>query len=227
MEPTVHDVLAFHRVDRAAYEHLLSLGAGSRPARDAVALLMWLHRRAGVDAVPRVPALVRTPAAAARLAAEARAVFLRGAPPVPPLLLSRLCGGEADDPDDGYCGGHPRGRGPWWLLAPGGQADADAARRGVAEVLGGVGALVFDDRLHAILRRHEAEDGGALPAELATPYRLRGGAPVRAAAPKEETEDGRSLFITFSKGFPLMREEVEEFFTEYVATTLQASSANH
>jgi hypothetical protein len=86
---------------------------------------------------------------------------------------------------------------------------------------------VFDDRLHAILRRHEAEDGGALPAELATPYRLRGGAPVRAAAPKEETEDGRSLFITFSKGFPLMREEVEEFFTEYVATTLQASSANH
>ena len=39
MEPTVHDVLAFHRVDRAAYDHLLSLGAGRRPARDAVALL--------------------------------------------------------------------------------------------------------------------------------------------------------------------------------------------
>ncbi|XP_072151397.1 uncharacterized protein [Setaria viridis] len=209
MEPTVHDVLAFHRVDRAAYEHLLSLGSGSRPARDAVALLMWLHRRAGVDAVPRVPALVRTPADAARLAAEARAVFLHGAPPVPPLLLSRLCG-EADV-DGG--GGHPRG-GPWWLLAPCGQAAAaaEAARRGVAEVLGGVGTLVFDDRLRAILRRYEEDGGdGALPAELAAPYRLRGGAPVRAAALEE---DGRSLFITFSKGFPLTREEVEEFFTE-------------
>jgi hypothetical protein len=81
---------------------------------------------------------------------------------------------------------------------------------------------VFDDRLHATLLRYEEGGGtGALPAELATPYRLRG-ASGRAAAPPEEDEDGRSLFITFSKGFPLTRVEVEEFFTEYVATTLKA-----
>ena len=213
MEPTVHDVLAFHRVDRAAYDHLLSLGAGRRPARDAVALLMWLHRRAGVDAVSRVPALVRTPAAAARLVGEARAALLHsaGAPTTTPPLLSLLCGeAAAADP----CVRRP-------LLATCGPA-AEAARRGVAEVLGGVGALVFDDRLHATLLRYEEGGGtGALPAELATPYRLRG-ASGRAAAPPPEEEDGRSLFITFSKGIPLTRVEVEEFFTEYVATTLKA-----
>ena len=49
MDPTVRDVLAFHRVDRAAYERLLSLGAGRQPARDTVALLMWLDRSAGAD----------------------------------------------------------------------------------------------------------------------------------------------------------------------------------
>ncbi|CAN6227753.1 unnamed protein product [Urochloa humidicola] len=205
MEPTVHDVLAFHRVDRAAYEHLLSLGAPRRAARDAVSLLMWLHHRAAgaADAAPRVPALVRTPAAAARLLAEARAVLLLhgpcAAPVPPPQLLLLLCGGEEDAAD----GDDPRARRLLDLLAA-----AEAARRGVAEVLGGVGALVFDDRLHAILRRHEegGGGGGALPEELAAPNRLRA-----AAAPEEE---GRSLFITFSKGYPLTREEVEEFFTE-------------
>jgi hypothetical protein len=41
-----------------------------------------------------------------------------------------------------------------------------------------------------------------------------------AAAEEEDDEDGgggRSLFITFSKGFPLTRDEIEGYFTEYVA----------
>nr|CAB3484231.1 unnamed protein product [Digitaria exilis] len=208
MEPTVHDVLAFHRVDRAAYEHLLSLGAGRLPARDAVAFLMWLHRSAGVDAAPRMPALARTPADAARLVAEAHATLLHGAaagaPPPLLLLLSCACG---EDDDDGA-----RAR---RFLASG--CGGGAARRGVAEVLAGVGAVVFDDRLNAILRRYEeggGGDGGALPAELAAPYRLCAAAARAAAAAPEVEEEGRSLFVTFSKGYPLTREEVEEFFTE-------------
>jgi hypothetical protein len=226
MEPTVHDVLTFHRIDRAAYERLLALGAGRQPARDAVALLMWLHRRAcaRVDVVARVPALVRDPASAALLVAEARAV-LDGAAcfsgTITPIL-SCLCG--EDDV-----------RLRRLLLASSCGSPADAPKRGVAEVLGGVGALVFDDRLHALMRRHD-EDGGAgggavLPAELATPCcrRIRCDTTSPAEAQdQEEEEDDRSLFITFSKGFPLTREEIIGFFTEYVASSsLEAVSYSH
>ncbi|KAJ1270508.1 hypothetical protein BS78_06G057200 [Paspalum vaginatum] len=198
MEPTVHDVLAFHGVDRAAYEHLLSLGAGRHPARDAVALLMWLHRGAGVDAVSRVRALVRTRSAAARLVAEARTVLLLGAASCADAETALLLSCACSDGDDSS-------RVRRFLASRG---TADAPRRGVVEVLGGVGALVFDDRLHAILRRYEEDGGGGfLPEELAAPYRLCGAAAV-------QEQDGRSLFVTFSKGFPLTREEIEEFFTE-------------
>jgi hypothetical protein len=190
--PTVRDVLAFHRVDRAAYEHLLSLGAGPQPARDAVALLMWLDRSVGADAVASVCLQVRTPADAARLVSDALA-----SSPGTPLPVCGGCGGAVASGSRRFLHLVPRG--------------ADT-RRGVADVLGGVGALVFDDRLHALLRRHE-EGGGALPPELAAPY--RGGRGDDGAA--EEDGGERSLFITFSKGFPLTREEIEGYFTEYVA----------
>jgi hypothetical protein len=202
--PTVRDVLAFHRVDRAAYERLLSLGAGRQPARDAVALLMWLDRSVGADAVASVCLQVRTPADAARLVSDALAVLhgvawprLQGASsPGTPLPVCAGCGGAVAAGARRFLDLVPRG--------------ADL-RRGVADVLGGVGALVFDDRLHALLRRYDEGDG-ALPPELAAPYRGR-----RDEEEEEDDGGGRSLFITFSKGFPLTREEIEGYFTEYVA----------
>ncbi|TVU13847.1 hypothetical protein EJB05_37278, partial [Eragrostis curvula] len=216
MEPSVHDVLTFHRIDRAAYDRLVALGAGRQPASDAVALLMWLHRRAcaRVDAAARVLALVRDPTSAALLVAEARAV-LDGAAFACAMtmtttttsatpLISCLCG--EDD---------ARVR-RFLLLLASCAADVDAPRRGVAEILHGVGALVFDDRLHALMRRHEEDGCGELPAELAAPYRrCCSTSAAAAAAAAEEEEDGRSLFITFSKGFPLTREEIIDFFTQY------------
>ncbi|TVU13841.1 hypothetical protein EJB05_37272, partial [Eragrostis curvula] len=220
MEPSVHDVLTFHRIDRAAYDRLVALGAGRQPASDAVALLMWLHRRAcaRVDAAARVLALVRDPTSAALLVAEARAV-LDGAAFACAMtmtttttsatpLISCLCG--EDD-----------GRVRRFLLLASCATDVDVPRRGVAEIVHGVGALVFDDRLHALMRRHEADGGGELPAELAAPYRRCCRMSSLAAAAKEE-EDGRSLFITFSKGFPLTREEIIDFFTHtYFIVALQ------
>ncbi|KAF7008893.1 hypothetical protein CFC21_023544 [Triticum aestivum] len=191
MEPTVRDVLAFHRVDRAAYEHLVSLGAGRQPARDAVALLMWVHHSVGADAVASVCHEVRTPADAARLVSDALAVLHGVAWPRPRPFLAGGCGGAVAADARPFLAG---------LVTGGG-----GARRGVAGVLRGVGALVFDDRLQALLRRHEKE-GGPVPAELAAPY-LAGDA-------DEEGEGGRSLFITFSKGFPLTREEISAYFTE-------------
>ncbi|KAE8806934.1 hypothetical protein D1007_16796 [Hordeum vulgare] len=138
MEPTVRDVLAFHRVDRAAYEHLLSLGAGRQPARDAVALLMWLHHSVGADAVASVRLEVRTPADAARLVSDALAVLHGVAWPRPQRQgagMPRVCAG---------CGGVVAADARPFLagLVPGGGADP-RARRGVAEVCGASGRWCF------------------------------------------------------------------------------------
>lgn len=44
IEPNVRDVPAFHRIGRTTYERVVSLStADGQPARDAVALLVWLH----------------------------------------------------------------------------------------------------------------------------------------------------------------------------------------
>jgi hypothetical protein len=74
----------------------------------------------------------------------------------------------------------------------------------VAEILDGVGKLIFDDRLQVLLRRYQTGLVGN-PPELMAPYR---GKPV--AVP----EDCRSMFITFSKGMPLDREEIFEYFRQ-------------
>nr|CAH66642.1 OSIGBa0140A01.10 [Oryza sativa] len=205
VEPTVRDVLAFHRVDRAAYDQLLSLGVPPPPARNAVALLMWLGRRgggAGVDAVDRARRLVRTRHDAARLASEARAVLHGGAAA---LDLARRWAGAGETLISSVLGGGGVDVRRFFALVP-----DDAPRRGVAEVLDGVGALVFDDRLYALLRRHEEGGGAVLPAELAAPYRR----PLAPALAPVGDGGCRSLFITFSKGSPLTREEIEEYFTE-------------
>ncbi|KAK3143043.1 hypothetical protein QOZ80_4BG0357100 [Eleusine coracana subsp. coracana] len=204
MELTVHDVLAFHRPDRAAYDHLLSMGAPREPSRDAVALLMWLHSRAcaGDEAASRVPAMVHSRADAARLVAEARAVLLGAGAAVE--ATASLCGADAR-----------RVRG-LLVLTP-----ADVVRRGVAEVIDGVGALVFDDRLHELMWRYEAAGGGALPPPLAGPYRScspSSGTPQPEEEEEEaekEEDDGCSLFVTFSKGGPpWTHEEVEVCIAE-------------
>nr|CDM81599.1 unnamed protein product [Triticum aestivum] len=78
----------------------------------------------------------------------------------------------------------------------------DLVIRGVAHFLDGVGKFVFDDRMHALLQR--SETGLILhPPELTAPYTSQ-----LVAVP----EDCRSMFITFSKGNAIHREEIFEYF---------------
>jgi hypothetical protein len=114
-----------------------------------------------------VPALVYDSASAALHVAEAHTIlddaacFSRMTMPI----LSCLCG--EDD-----------ARVHRLLTSPCGSSAVaeDAARRGVAEVLRGVGALVFDDGLNALMKHHK-ENGGAstvvLLAVLMVPYYRR------------------------------------------------------
>ncbi|EHA8589150.1 hypothetical protein COCNU_scaffold008284G000030 [Cocos nucifera] len=80
----------------------------------------------------------------------------------------------------------------------------DRAVRGIAHILDGVGKLIFDDNLLALLGAYETGALPELPEELARPYHL-------AAVPAPA--DARSLFVTFSPAFPLSQEDIVVYFT--------------
>jgi hypothetical protein len=199
MEPTVHDVLTFHRIDRAAYERLLSLGAGRRPARDAV----W---RSSCDSSTAAPAPGSTSSPACPLWSATRPPPRCSLPtPAPSSTAPPGFLGRRRRPSSRACAtrttpvaspsrvvllhlaeGRPAARrrgGPQWrrgarVRRP--AARADAAPRGG----------------RWCRRRRGA------PGELAVPCyrRLRCDTTSPAEAQDQEEEDDRSLFITFSKG---------------------------
>jgi hypothetical protein len=81
----------------------------------------------------------------------------------------------------------------------------DLVVRGVADILDGVGALIFDDRLYRLLRRYQTGLVGRL-SELEAPYTCR---------PVTLPEDCRSMFVTFSKGQPAVdRQEIFDYFRQ-------------
>ncbi|KAE8788872.1 hypothetical protein D1007_36989 [Hordeum vulgare] len=185
---TVREVLYMYSVVRQAYERLVSVCGSPEQAHNVVALLVWLDQGT-ISAIHHIPVIA--PDGVAAVAAEANAVLecLRHQVPVlPPIpLISTLCmqGGVRIEP--GFLAIHQ-----------------DLVVRGVAHFLDGAGKFVFDDRLHVLLRKSETGLVGN-PPELMAPYTSQPGA---------VPEDCRSMFITFSKGMPLHREEIFEYFTE-------------
>jgi hypothetical protein len=66
--------------------------------------------------------------------------------------------------------------------------------------------LIFDDRLYHLLRRYQTGLVGHNQ-ELEAPYER-----VVVTVP----EDCRSMFVTFSKGQPVERDDIFSYFREYV-----------
>ncbi|XP_073002612.1 uncharacterized protein [Typha latifolia] len=202
----VRDILAFHKIDRAVFDKLLAHGANPQMARNVVALFMWLDL-IGIDVVNYVGGL-RNHSTIVMIVAEAEKILncIRhdGIPASElrieiPILSSLV----SENIDLCFFDFHK-----------------DVVVRGLAQVLDGVGALIFDDKLQKLFRSHEATVRAAeeearkrgsranlprLPPELAKTYNPR----LVSAS-----EDCRSMFITFSKGFPVGREEIVEYFTE-------------
>ncbi|KAI4978419.1 hypothetical protein ZWY2020_015172 [Hordeum vulgare] len=185
---TVREVLYMYNVARQAYERFVSVCGNPEQARNAVALLVWLDQGT-ISAIHHVPAIGAV--AVGIVAEEANAVLecLRhqtpGLPPIP--LISALC------MQGGFC-----------IELRFFAFHQDLVVRGVSHFLDGAGKFVFDDRLQVLLRKSETGLVGN-PPELMAPYR---------PLPVDVPEDGRSMFITFSKGMPLLREEIFDYFTE-------------
>ncbi|KAJ1688456.1 hypothetical protein LUZ63_019846 [Rhynchospora breviuscula] len=162
--PTVKDVLAFHKIDRAVYEKFVAHGLEPGRARNAVALFMWLEER--IDMINQIVQIIN-----------------------PTMIVS--------------------------LIA---EADADETVRGLAHILDRIGRLLFDDHMYELLRAYESEEAAVraglsavtvrpvVPPALAMLYAPGMGVPIAS------TEDARSMVITFSKGFPIGREEIWEHF---------------
>lgn len=185
---TVRDMLYFYFDARNVYERFVAIGRHPEQARNAVALLLWLDP-AQHQAIHHLPSL--SPAAVGIVAAEANSILdcLRHEslvlPPIP--FVSALCQEGGIEVDAAF-------------LA----FNQDLVVRGVADILDTAGALIFDDHLYRLLRRYQTGLVGRLP-ELEAPYMCR---PVTVA------DDCRSMFVTFSKGQPIEREEIFNYFRQ-------------
>ena len=78
--------------------------------------------------------------------------------------------------------------------------------RGVADLLDGVCMLIFDDRLYHLLHHYQTSLVGRNP-EFKVPY---------ARVIVTLSEDYRSMFVTFSWGQVVQRDEIFSYFVEYV-----------
>jgi hypothetical protein len=176
---TVRDMLYLYCDARSVYERFIGMGSHPEQARNAVALLLWLDQ-AFHQAMPirHLPTLDAT--AVSMVASEANRILHclqqqshhpAVLPPIP--FISALCQCHDGGIDTAF--------------------NQDLVVRGVADILDGVGALIFDDRLYSL-------------SELEAPYTCR---------PVTLPEDCRSMFVTFSKGQPAVdRQEIFDYFRQ-------------
>lgn len=209
---SVRDLLLFHKVDRAAYDRLVALGTSPTVARNIVALLMWLENT-GIDALAHLRLHADNPAVVLRIAADAEAILdcLRSdAPPRQPPAFGAL----GAIPLIASLISHP-------LDLHFFNRHRDAVVQGLIHNLIRIGPVLFNDGLQATLATYDAMEAEArrrnlppppVPPELARPY-------ADAVAELSTTaEDERSVFITFSRGYPLTQGDIEEYFDRYVLT---------
>ncbi|CAN6333746.1 unnamed protein product [Urochloa humidicola] len=186
--PTLRDVLYAYLKAREGYERFKDRGCNVEQARNCMALMLWLDQGHGYI-IRHLPGLIHD--AFDHVVKEARAVLdllhtnALVLPPTP--LISALCqeGGGID-------------------LVAALAFDVGFVVRSVAGVLDGpVAALVFSDRLYRMYDRHQTGILGRqleLEAAYVTP------------PPPAVPEDYRSMFITFSRGQSVERDEVFNYF---------------
>ncbi|KAJ4749320.1 hypothetical protein LUZ62_083725 [Rhynchospora pubera] len=139
--PTVKDVLAFHKIDRAVYEKFVAHGLEPGRARNAVALFMWLEER--IDVINQIVQIIN-PTMIVTLIAETDAVLhclqqddgqsnYIEIPMITSLAKNRL--------DIRYF-----------------NYNKDETVRGLAHILDRIGSLLFDDHMYELLRAYESEE---------------------------------------------------------------------
>jgi hypothetical protein len=189
MALTIRDVLHTYHNAHAGYQRIISIGTEPQLARNAVALLVWVDQGHNNGVLSHLPAL--TPDGTVHLTNEARAVIdslhlgTLVAPPTP--LISALS-------HDGV--GIDLGTFAY---------NQELIVRTLADFLEGVSDLVVDDHLYRLFDRHQTGLLGRYH-ELEEPFI----SPLPLTVP----EDCRSMFITFSRGQAVERDEIFDYFRQ-------------
>lgn len=186
----VLDVCYAYLNAREAYELFIAMRVNEQQARNAVALLLWLEQATEVTAIRHVRDF--NAHSIMCLAAEANNIIdcLRGQPnsfflAIPEIpFISMLCKNTID---------------PGFFVY-----QQDVAAHCVADILDSIGPVLFNDHLYKLYHRSRTGLFYRFP-ELEAIYTFR-----MVSVP----EDFRSMFITFSRGQPLEREEIFDYFRQ-------------
>ncbi|KAM0935791.1 hypothetical protein DsansV1_C27g0196591 [Dioscorea sansibarensis] len=198
---SILEILNYHKMDRRLYEKILGLGRLSSLARNIIALWMLLEFMS-IDVIYCVKDIA-APVMLLDFVMEAESILNVIRPGSPPsdndeLMAIPLTANFANEPINlrfFYC-------------------HSDVIVRGLTYILDGVGTLIFNDELNQMLYNYEralsfSQQQGlrspVVPEELGEQYNSR-------VTPS--LEDHRSLFITFSRGLALRREEIMAYFNE-------------
>ncbi|RCV43802.1 hypothetical protein SETIT_9G323000v2 [Setaria italica] len=173
----VLEVLNTKDTARKAYQLVLTKPTELEVAKNVICLLLWLETIMGVEVLDKVAAMAPGDIWFTQVVTEASAVYsyiLDGCPLPAPL--------EGIPTIVALCGGGPLVDFRFFKF------HKELVARGVAVIRDSIGALVFDDNLHAMLRRFE-DDARPLPApELMVPF-----VTMRRTPP----EDSRTAFVAF------------------------------
>ncbi|PUZ40114.1 hypothetical protein GQ55_9G399300 [Panicum hallii var. hallii] len=195
----VWEVLDANETARSAYLRILSRPTRREVAQNAICLLLWLETTMGFDILRSVAAMVPDDISLARIVFEANALctyVLHGYYAMPPPFegfpaITALCGG-------GRLIDHRFFR-----------FHKDLVARGVTMIRDTVAALVFNDILHAMLRRLEDDSNSLLipnpvPApELMAPFIISTTTPP---------EDSQTVFVAFPEYHPLSSQDIKDYF---------------
>ncbi|KAM0935556.1 hypothetical protein DsansV1_C29g0213091 [Dioscorea sansibarensis] len=202
---TVYETLLYHKMDRRLYKEVMATGRNPELARNIITLWMWLEL-IGIKVIYHLQDITTSTCLFLNFIKEAEAilnVIRQDSPPSHKNKLTAL-------PFTAAFSLKPINLQLFYY-------HSDVVVRGLTHLLNDIGTLIFNEEMNHMFNTYDmaisfAKQQGVMrpptmPKELAMQYNPQ-------VVLQSSLEDHRSLFITFSKGLPLRREEIAEYFNK-------------
>lgn len=203
---TVYETLLYHKMDRRLYKEVMAMGRIPELARNIITLWMWLEL-IGIKVIYHLQDISTSTCLFLSFIKEAEAilkVIRQDSPPSHKDELKTL-------PFTAAFSMKPINLQFFYH-------HSDVVVRGLTYLLNEIGTLIFNEEMNHMFHTYDmalsfAKQQGVrspcMPKKLAMQYN------PQVIQYSSSLADHRSLFITFSKGLPLKREEIAEYFNKY------------